>query len=155
MKILPVTGLKGNNYLSNRVTISQWAFKRYLGLQEPASVLFSFLNGFAVFLGISNLVAKVPVTYVLFHTWLGYGIVSKSFLCQFQRALFSTYRSKVCCRMQRAYHYTSVSKFGIFLSFRYCVFKSPFLIPLFLYPCTCVLACVESVCGLFLYVLLK
>ncbi|XP_063693198.1 post-GPI attachment to proteins factor 3-like [Bolinopsis microptera] len=53
----------------------RWAFRRYIGLQEPASVFFSFCNGFAVFLGISNLVAKVPVTYNLFHTWLGYGIV--------------------------------------------------------------------------------
>ena len=60
------------------ILLLQWAFKRWLGLQEPASVLFSFLNGFAVFLGISNLVARVPVTYVLFHTWLAYGIVSNS-----------------------------------------------------------------------------
>ena len=61
--------------MSQIITV-QWAFRRYIGLQEPASVFFSLCNGFAVFLGISNLVAKVPVTYNLFHTWLGYGIVS-------------------------------------------------------------------------------
>ena len=53
----------------------KWSFKRYLGIQEPASAFFSLANGFVVFLGLTNLISRVPSSYNLYHTWLGYGII--------------------------------------------------------------------------------
>jgi len=54
----------------------KWPFLRMFGLQEPASVLFSIGNAFAVFYGINQLVTKVPSSYPLYKLWYVYGWIS-------------------------------------------------------------------------------
>ena len=47
----------------------KWPFTRFLGLQEPASVIFSVLNGYSHYLGIRRYTHHVKhESYVLFHT---------------------------------------------------------------------------------------
>jgi len=41
----------------------KWPFKRYLGMQEPASVLFSFLNLFGVLFGWRRYMMSIPASY--------------------------------------------------------------------------------------------
>ncbi|GAB7366423.1 hypothetical protein MBLNU230_g8220t1 [Neophaeotheca triangularis] len=51
----------------------KWPFQRFLGLQEPFSVLFSLLNYLAHDWGISQLKQKVPASYGLRRYYLGFG----------------------------------------------------------------------------------
>ena len=53
----------------------KWPFARFLGMQEPASVLFSILNGVTVFIGFSKFYRVVPAfapmyKVVVFHFFL-------------------------------------------------------------------------------------
>ena len=52
----------------------KWPFYRWLGIQEPASVLFSFLNLLAHQDGISKIRNRIPVDYSLkkYYLWFGY-----------------------------------------------------------------------------------
>ncbi|KAK6437008.1 hypothetical protein LTR95_006800 [Oleoguttula sp. CCFEE 5521] len=51
----------------------KWPFHRFLGLQEPFSVLFSLLNFLAHYWGISRLKAEIPAIYALRKYYLGFG----------------------------------------------------------------------------------
>lgn len=51
----------------------KWPFHRYLGMQEPASVLFSLLNFLAHDWGMSQLRAHIPASYPLRKYYLGFG----------------------------------------------------------------------------------
>ena len=53
----------------------QWPFIRLWGTQEPASVVFSLLNGLG-HLGIFYFRAKVPSTTPMYYVWHGSAIVS-------------------------------------------------------------------------------
>ena len=57
----------------------KWPFRRFLGVQEPCSVLFSLFNLLAHQRGIAKIKASIPPKYPLrpFYLWLGYlGIAS-------------------------------------------------------------------------------
>ncbi|KAL9638122.1 MAG: hypothetical protein Q9164_001765 [Protoblastenia rupestris] len=52
----------------------KWPFDRLLGMQEPASVLFSFFNLLAHHDGISKVRSKIPADYPMrgYYLWFGY-----------------------------------------------------------------------------------
>ena len=51
------------------VCFVQWPFRRCLGIQEPASVMFSILNGLGHVLGWRKYCAVVPPEYKMHSTW--------------------------------------------------------------------------------------
>ncbi|KAF2715910.1 Mn2+ homeostasis protein-like protein Per1 [Polychaeton citri CBS 116435] len=53
----------------------KWPFYRFMGMQEPASVLFSLLNYLAHDYGMSKLRQEIPASYPLRKYYLGYGYV--------------------------------------------------------------------------------
>ncbi|KAG0278802.1 hypothetical protein BGZ95_003090 [Linnemannia exigua] len=53
----------------------KWPFHRLLGMQEPASVLFSFLNGYMHVLAWPRLKGAIPENYYMRPFYLGYAIV--------------------------------------------------------------------------------
>ncbi|KAF9407439.1 hypothetical protein BGZ94_002697, partial [Podila epigama] len=53
----------------------KWPFVRFAGMQEPASVLFSVLNGYMHFRGWAMIRRTVPKTYSMRSLYLGYGLV--------------------------------------------------------------------------------
>jgi len=60
----------------------KWPFHRFLGLQEPASVLFSLFNFLAHYWGIGKLRTEIPASYPLrkYYLWFGYvGLASWTF----------------------------------------------------------------------------
>ncbi|KAI8585179.1 Per1-like-domain-containing protein [Geranomyces variabilis] len=48
----------------------KWPFTRFLGVQEPASVVFSILNGYAHYRGYRSLRARIPRWYAFRTAWL-------------------------------------------------------------------------------------
>ncbi|KAF9904265.1 hypothetical protein EC991_002868 [Linnemannia zychae] len=53
----------------------KWPFHRFLGMQEPASVLFSLLNGYMHVLAWPRLKRAIPENYYMRPFYLGYAIV--------------------------------------------------------------------------------
>ena len=51
----------------------KWLFHRFLGMQEPCSVLFSLLNYVAHSRGIKQIKASIPASYPLRSYYLGFG----------------------------------------------------------------------------------
>ncbi|CAG8440422.1 5079_t:CDS:1 [Ambispora leptoticha] len=51
----------------------KWPFHRLWGMQEPASVLFSFLNGYMHYHYLSIIRRKIPETYYMKKFYIGYG----------------------------------------------------------------------------------
>lgn len=66
--------------IEHNVTIQQfygkWPFVRLLGMQEPASVIFSILNGIAHGIGLWYYMQKVPSTNPLYAHSVGFGILA-------------------------------------------------------------------------------
>lgn len=52
----------------------KWPFTRYLGIQEPASVLFSLMNLLAHHYGMAKIRSRIPADYPLrkYYLWFGY-----------------------------------------------------------------------------------
>jgi len=52
----------------------KWPFERFLGMQEPCSVLFSFFNLYAHFHGLQLIKEAIPLSYALrkYYVWLSY-----------------------------------------------------------------------------------
>ncbi|KAK7423347.1 hypothetical protein QQX98_001138 [Neonectria punicea] len=67
-----VTGQRMNAGLSVVQFYGKWPFYRFLGMQEPFSVLFSLGNLWAHWEGLKKVRAKIPVSYSLrpFYVWL-------------------------------------------------------------------------------------
>lgn len=66
----------------------KWPFRRLLGVQEPFSVLFSLLNGYAHYRGLRSLRRELPHHYALrsyYHTFAYAGL-----FCWFWSAVFHT-----------------------------------------------------------------
>ncbi|KAF9916662.1 hypothetical protein BX616_003159 [Lobosporangium transversale] len=65
--------------LQEKQTVHQyhgkWPFYRFLGMQEPASVLFSLLNGYMHVLAWSKLKRVIPEDYYMRPYYLGYAIM--------------------------------------------------------------------------------
>lgn len=60
----------------------KWPFYRFLGMQEPASVLFSLFNFLAHDWGLSKIQEQIPASYPLrkYYVWFGYcGLASWTF----------------------------------------------------------------------------
>jgi hypothetical protein len=60
----------------------KWPFYRFLGMQEPFSVIFSLFNYLAHSYGMAQLREKIPATYLLrkYYLWFGYvGLASWAF----------------------------------------------------------------------------
>ncbi|KAF9080716.1 hypothetical protein BGX23_001763 [Mortierella sp. AD031] len=53
----------------------KWPFHRFLGMQEPASVLFSLLNGYMHVLAWPRLKRAIPESYYMRPFYLGYAVV--------------------------------------------------------------------------------
>ncbi|KAM0720714.1 hypothetical protein Q7P37_004851 [Cladosporium fusiforme] len=51
----------------------KWPFYRFMGIQEPASVLFSLFNFLAHYWGVSRLKAEIPASYSLRKYYIGFG----------------------------------------------------------------------------------
>ena len=51
----------------------KWPFHRFLGMQEPASVLFSLFNFLAHYWGVQKLKNEIPARYALRKYYLGFG----------------------------------------------------------------------------------
>ncbi|KAI9145270.1 Per1-like-domain-containing protein [Paraphysoderma sedebokerense] len=50
----------------------KWPFYRLLGIQEPASVLFSFLNGYMHYIHYRRIKSDIPDSYILRPYYIGY-----------------------------------------------------------------------------------
>ncbi|KJE91022.1 post-GPI attachment to protein factor 3 [Capsaspora owczarzaki ATCC 30864] len=54
----------------------KWPFTRFAGMQEPASVLFSILNGMAHIYGARRYAQAIPEQYAFRRLWIGYAVVN-------------------------------------------------------------------------------
>ena len=54
----------------------KWPFYRFLGIQEPASVVFSIMNGYAHYNGLITFLANTPVWNPLYYVWKVNGILA-------------------------------------------------------------------------------
>jgi hypothetical protein len=70
----------------------KWPFHRFLGMQEPASVLFSLLNFLTHYYGLQNVLMHIPASYSLrkYYVWLAYfGMVAWFFSMVFHTRDFA------------------------------------------------------------------
>ncbi|KXJ14095.1 Post-GPI attachment to proteins factor 3 [Exaiptasia diaphana] len=59
----------------------KWPFVRFLGVQEPASTLFSILNGLGHILGWRAYRSVIPQNYKMYNVWKCYMLILHIILC--------------------------------------------------------------------------
>lgn len=54
----------------------KWPFARLFGIQEPASAIFSLLNGLSFFIAWKRFASKVNANQPMYYVWFGYALIS-------------------------------------------------------------------------------
>ena len=75
----------------------KWPFRRLLGVQEPFSVLFSLLNGYAHVVGLRRVRAELPRNHPMAAYYVGFARIGM--LCWAMSALFHTRDSELTERL--------------------------------------------------------
>ena len=69
-----------NSYRKNKLPVQQfhgkWPFIRILGVQEPASALFSILNLLPHVYMLRKIIQTIPSETITYRVWIGYALVS-------------------------------------------------------------------------------